>query len=60
MAGTDWLFSVDDDELLHLTSGKFVKVRCEGRRTRASTFYLRLDNPEVSPLFLRSKRPTTS
>ena len=45
----DWLFHVDDDELLHLTSGKVGRGELAKvvERARASTFNLRLDNLEV-------------
>ena len=57
--GTDWLFHVDDDELLHLTSGKFGKAELAKvvEKARDSTFNLRLDNLEVRRTFPEIKEP---
>ena len=57
--GTDWLFHIDDDELLHLTSGKFGKGELAKvvEKARDSTFNLRLDNLEVRRTFPEIKEP---
>lgn len=52
---TDWLFHIDDDELLHLTGKEDLSEVVA--RARSTTFNLRLDNLEVRRTFEDIKAP---